>query len=292
MMRIVQKLLSLKFFRFAPFGTNELNGNKTGYLYSRKGKIEYQFDFYYIEHGLVYSLNYLYCNNTNHRASLKRIVNITDLKKMASPKEYIGLAQYFNLCPDYNTYRDVVITWMESNKLFFYEDIAAADLPDNLPASFTRIVDDVTTETYSKLERAEPTVDGSLYADLFIINGKICLVTGMGKTDACKPIADKDLAYDGVMYRKGDFGIECKWYTDKQYQKVDYWIHMDSINFDGIREVNIYEFMQRAWIYIDGSRKSLPSIYKLLKYSDCKLIVVPYTDTHEEKIEMLKAHLC
>ena len=290
MMKQIQKMLSLMSLKFAPFSAKELNGNKTGYLYSRKGKIECQFDFYYIEHGIVYSINYLYFNDRHHRDSLKRIVSITNLKEMSSPKEYFVLTRHFKLHPDYDTYRDVVKAWIENNDLLFYEDINVDDLPNSLSDDFTKISEDITAETYSILEGAEPVAEGSLYADLFVINGKTCVVTGMGKTDACKPIADKDLAYDLVMYRKGNRGIECKWCADEQYLKVDYWIHMDSINFEEIIEVNLYEFIQRAWTYIDSSRKCIPSIYQLLKRSDCKLIVVPFTSTHEKKIEMLKMY--
>lgn len=290
-MNIIQKLLSHKSFKFAPFGVDELNGNKPGYLYSRKGKIECQFDFYYIEHGIIYWVNYLYVNSRYHHDSLKKLVSIADFKKMSSPKEYFALTQHFKLRPDYDTYRDVISAWIGSNELYFYEDIVVDDLPDSLPVHFNKIAEDITAETYSKLERAEPVLEGLLYADLYIINGKTCVVTGMGKTDACKPIADNDVAYDGVMFRKGDCGIECKWCTDKQYLKVDYWVHMDSISFNGIKEVEPYTFMQRAWTYVDSSRENIPSFYQLLKCSKCKLIVVPYTNTHEEKIELLKAYL-
>lgn len=81
MFKLIQELLSKRFKNFAPFSVQELNGIKSGILYSRKGKINNIFDFYYIKHNLVYSVNYYYCNNANHRKSSKALLPFPKIKK-------------------------------------------------------------------------------------------------------------------------------------------------------------------------------------------------------------------
>lgn len=63
------------------------------------------------------------------------------------------------------------------------------------------------------------------------------------------------------------------------------------LDFDEIREVTCYEYMQKAYENIGYCGTSIPSFYKLLKCSECKMIVVPYTDTLEIKSVMLKEYL-
>lgn len=291
MFDIIQKKLSLINREIAPFSANKLVGNEKGFLYSNKSGIECLFDFYYIKFGIVYSVNaYYYLCPYEERKKLTALV-YRDEKKKPSPLDYFIIAKYFGLNPDYNTYKNVVIEWMKSSRYLFYEDIKEGELPNKVPDSFVRIVDDVKAEVKIWLENAEPAEKGMLYADLFIINHKVCLVTGSGKSDACKAIADAEGVYDTIMYRKGDFGLECLSHIDSQYLRIDYCIHMDSIKFDEIREVTCYEYMQKAYENIGYCGTSIPSFYKLLKCSECKMIVVPYTDTLEIKSVMLKEYL-
>ncbi len=74
MLSRIQRILSKKFNCLAPFGASELNGKETGVLYSRKGKIDCTFDFYYIKNGLVHYVNYYYYNNAHHRRQLKKLL--------------------------------------------------------------------------------------------------------------------------------------------------------------------------------------------------------------------------
>ena len=120
---MLQRIISKRFSEFAPFGARELNGKKPGVLYSRKGKIDCTFDFYYIKSGLVRSVNYYYYNNRIHRQQLKEIINIGDTKNRTTPREYLLMAEYFQLKPDHDTYCDVVKEWMSYKGHSFYEDI-------------------------------------------------------------------------------------------------------------------------------------------------------------------------
>lgn len=292
MFKIIQELLSKKFKNFAPFSVEELNGKKSGILYSRKGKINNIFDFYYIKHNLVYSVNYYYCNNTNHRKMLQSIVTISENKKRISPKEFLSITEYFELTPDYATYLDVVNEWMYYKGYVFYEDILLSDLPQILPVGFERIISDIQEKTSYFLENGKAANSGTIYADLYVINGKVCLITGKGKTDACKPIAEKCVAYDFVEFKDNEeFGLTCKGSSDTDYLTVDYCVHMDSINFDSIREIVLYEYLQKARGNITRYNTSLPTFYHIIKHRKCKMVVLPYSDTIEIKTNILKNYL-
>lgn len=289
---MLQRIISKKFSEIAPFGVSELNGKKTGVLYSRKGKIDCTFDFYYIKSGLVRSVNYYYYNNRIHRQQLKEIVNIGDTKNRSTPREYLLMAEYFQLKPDYDTYCDVVKEWMSYRGHSFYEDIISSDLPENLPAGFEDIVETIRLNTLEWLDSEAPAKTGTIYADLYVINGKVCLITGAGKTDACKKISEKDIAYDWVEFVNGNYGLACKWSADIEYLSVDYCIHMDSSNFKGIRELECYEYLQKAQGNIILCGISIPSFYQILKRSKCKMAILPYTDTLEMKSKILEEYLC
>lgn len=291
MFKIIQELISKKYKNLASFSAKELNGKKPRVLYSKKDKIEHMFDFYYIKHNLVYCVNYYYCNNSNHRKTLQTIVDTSENKKMISPKEYLLITKYFKLTPDYTTYLDVVNEWMRYKGYFFYEDILYSDLPQNPPAGFERIISDVRENTCYLLENEITGVSGTIYADLYVINGKVCLITGKGKTDACKAIAEKSVAYDIVEFIDGKCGLACKWRCDTDYLTVDYCIHMDSNNFDSIREMGCYEYLQKAQGNITYCGTSLPTFYHIIKHSTCKMVVLPYADTLEIKISILKNYL-
>lgn len=292
MFKLIQELLSKRFKNFAPFSVQELNGIKSGILYSRKGKINNIFDFYYIKHNLVYSVNYYYCNNANHRKKLQSIVTISENKKRISPKEYLLITKYYDLTPDYATYLDVVIEWMCYKGYVFYEDILLSDLPQKLPAGFERIISDIHEKTYFFLKNGNAANSGTIYADLYVINGMVCLITGKGKTDACKSIAEKCVAYDFVEFKDNEeFGLTCKGRSDTDYLTVDYCVHMDSINFDSIREIVLYEYLQKARGNITRYNTSLPTFYHIIKHRKCKMVVLPYSDTIEIKTNILKNYL-
>lgn len=291
MLNMLQSLISKKFRALAPFGADALNGKKPGVLYSRKGIIDCTFDFYYIKHGLVYYVNYSYCNDPSHRQRLKELVHISDTKKKPTPREYFLLADYFHLNADYYTYCDVVNTWMEHNGYSFYEDINLCDLPKKLPAGFEDIVEKIHSTTFEWLNSEKPAKTGAMYADLYVINGKVCLITGAGKSDASKAISDKDIAYDRVEFINDDAGLSCKWCADTESLLVDYCIHMDTNKFNDIREVECYEYLQKAQGNITLLGTSIPSFYQVLKHSKCKMAIIPYTDTLEGKIKILEDYL-
>lgn len=298
-MNIIQKILSKKTFKYAPFGVNELNGKKPGVLYSRKGKIDCPFDFYYIKHGLVYYVNYDFDKDDYHHGALKKMVEYGGTKEMPTPKEYMLIAEHFGLNPDYDSFRDVVFAWMNFKGLFFFEDISSIDLPNNLPSAFSSVADDVRLATFSLLNSGEVGKKDYIYADLYVINGKVCLITGAGKSDACKAISEKDLAYDYVAFRKGDCGLACrfKYASDSPFLTVDYCIHMDENdsgeinNSADILEVDLYHYIQKAQGNILCCGTTLPSFYHALKNSKCKMVIVPYTKSFEKKIDILRDYL-
>ncbi len=174
----------------------------------------------------------------------------------------------------------------------FYEDIISSDLPESLPSDFDDIVGIIQARTHTWLNNEKTAQAGELYADLYLINGKVCLITGIGKSDTCKVIADECIAYDCVEFINGKFGLACKWITDTDYLTVDYCIHMDSTNFDNIKEVECYEYLQKAQNNIKYCGTTLPSFYHTLKCSKCKMVILPFTDTIENKSDMLKKYLC
>lgn len=300
MLNVIQKLLSKTSFKYAPFGANELNGKQSGVLYSRKGMIDCPFDFYYIKHGFVYYVNYLFDNDVNHHRALRNLVSYGDTKKMPTPREYILIAEHLRLDPNYDSFRDVVLAWMNFKGLFFFEDIPETDLPNNVPSDFLCIADDVRLATNVWLNSGEVSDKDHIYADLYIINGKVCLITGTGKSDACKAISEKNLAYDNVAFRKGDCGLACrfKYTNDAPFLTVDYCIHMDendseeTTDLEDIVEVDRYHYIQKAQWNITYHGVPLPSFYHALKNSNCKMVIVPYTNSLEKKTDILRDYLC
>ena len=72
---------------------------------------------------------------------------------------------------------------------------------------------------------------------------------------------------------------------------MDYCVHMDSINFDSIREIVLYEYLQKARGNITRYNTSLPTFYHIIKHRKCKMVVLPYSDTIEIKTNILKNYL-
>ena len=299
MLNTLQKILSKRSFKFAPFSTKELNGEKPGVLYSRKEIIDCPFDFYFIKHGLVYYVNYFFDRDDYHHRVLKRLVSYGDTKKMPTPREYMLIAEHFGLEPNYESFRDVVFAWMNFKHLYFFEDIPLAHFPNDLPPDFSNIANDVRQATYSMLNNGEIGNVDHIYADLYIINGKVCLITGAGKSDVCKAISEMDLAYDNVAFRMGDRGLECRFKpaSDSPFLTVDYCIHMDeedsgeTNNSEDILEVGLCHYLQKAQGNIMYCGATLSSFYHALQNSHCKMVIVPYTKLFERKIDILRDYL-
>lgn len=291
MIDIIQKTLSKKIPKIAPFGSKKLLGQKSEILYTKKDGIGCRFDFYFIKSWVVFSINAYYCYcSIDERKTLNSIVN-HGINDVPSPRDYFAIAEYFGLEVDYNTYKHVVINWMQCCKYQFFEKIKEIEKPDIVPDSFSSIRSEIKQLTEMWLEEGEIANAGMLYADLFIISGKTCLVTGNGKSDACKLIADDSGSYDFICYRRGSHGLECCSHNDSSYYVVDYCIHMDSDCFGDIIEVDYYEYVCKASGNMEITGTSIPGFYNLLKNSKCKMILAPYADTLEHKSKLLSDYL-
>lgn len=287
----LQKLLNKKNVQIASFGAGNLLGNKQGILYAKKSGVECKFDFYYVKYGIVYSINayYHYCTKEEHEKLRAMVCSYIENKP--SPRDYFTIANHFGLKVDYNSYLQVLFEWMNCHNYKFYEDIRINEMPDEIPQDFLRVKDDVRLETYKWLNSTKSISEGMLYADLFVINGKVCLITGCGKSKACKAISDDEGVYDFVGFRRGENGLECKSEYDGLYHTVDYCVYMNEENFDEIHEINDYEYIQKSRENIEALGTSAFEFYSLIKESDCKLIDVPYTTTLEQKSKLLKDYI-
>ena len=139
---------------------------------------------------------------------------------------------------------------------------------------------------------------GIYYADLFVINGKGCVVMGCGKSQTCrrytgettKEVMTDSLRFDvegNSLVAYGDAGMGLLPFDSQRCPKifVDYFIYMqakDETGFREIQEISNNEFCEMA---------DFNEFKDLLADRDLKFISVPWGDSMETKGAMIKAYV-
>ena len=150
---------------------------------------------------------------------------------------------------------------------------------------------------------------GIYYCDMFVINGKGCVVMGHGKSKVCRNYTgDKteelmtDFARfdikDENLFAQGDFPMG-RMFVDLSklpQMKVDYFVYMQSEKESSkeIEEINGEDFIKVAFFNITfgaevkGRVKEFENIISSVK--GLKFITVPWGKTIEEKGEMIRKY--
>lgn len=250
-------------------------------------------DLYYIKNGFVHSAIAKFYNEKKTSYHYFR-------KQYLIPKSYFEIAEYLQLEVDKETYISIVVTWMENMvNTVFYDKISRKDLPDSIPSEWGNIEDEILN-LYKEYWSSSPRklYRNRIYADFFSINKHGCLITGYGKTKACRMIANEDYVLDLVIVEnmenntvrssRGIFGG-----TEKQ-ETIHYCVHMlspEETKTDQITEVSLSQYIRYAEGNIKYCGCSAGEFYNMFITSDIKYILVPYCDTVEEKAEMIKNYL-
>lgn len=137
----------------------------------------------------------------------------------------------------------------------------------------------------------EYTVKNSyeLYGDFFRVNGKLCLVTGSGKSRAMRKVPDSEEVF--LDFAHFDVESDC---LSLQGEPIAYFIHMaaeDEISEEEIVELSAEDFLLYAYgnygmFSYDGPEEILPVI-KLAEEFHIPMLLVPWGETHEDKIQMI-----
>ncbi|MEE1256281.1 MAG: hypothetical protein UHN47_07185 [Lachnospiraceae bacterium] len=121
-----------------------------------------------------------------------------------------------------------------------------------------------------------------------MINKVGCLITGYGKTKACRKIADKELVLDSVTITKnrsqvfGSYGLFGGIETPIE---IAYCIHMlspEETTSHQVVETDLLHYMY----YAEGNINyfgTLRAFYKSFEDSATKYLLVPYCNTLDEK---------
>lgn len=152
---------------------------------------------------------------------------------------------------------------------------------------------------------------GIYYADLFVINGKGCVVMGCGKSQTCrsytgettKEVMTDSLRFDvegNSLVAYGDAGMGLLPFDSQRCPKifVDYFIYMqakDETGFREIQEISNNEFCEMAdfniIFNICNEEERRAEFKDLLADRDLKFISVPWGDSMETKGAMIKAYV-
>lgn len=152
---------------------------------------------------------------------------------------------------------------------------------------------------------------GIYYGDLFVINGKGCVVMGHGKSKTCrsytgettKEIMTDSLRFDvedNRLVAYGDAGMGIFPFDPQRCPKifVDYFIYMQAeaeTGFKEIQEIANNEFCKMADFNITygvlDEEKRLAEFNDLLADRDLKFISVPWGDSMETKGAMISAYV-
>ncbi|SEW33455.1 hypothetical protein [[Clostridium] fimetarium] len=292
MIKFVQQLLNNRVNRgIANISAKQLVSSKSKTLLMNKKGIQCMYDFYYIKYGIVYSINNFYYNVTDIRHKLMNSIPM-NIYNMPSPRDYFTIATVLNLQLDDKTSYNVFVSWMKKKSYVFVEDIKANELPENIPERWENIKNEIRKKTKVWLNSGVYKDDCKymLYADLFTIKGKVCLVTGSGKSDSCKAIADVNDTYDMVRARKINGVFECYSEYEKKYKKIDFFVHMASENFSGLLEIDLYTYLSKMHYSLYGCSSDV--YYHMLDGGNNKVFLyVPYTDSLLKKSDMLLKYI-
>ena len=152
---------------------------------------------------------------------------------------------------------------------------------------------------------------GIYYGDLFVINGKGCVVMGHGKSKTCRNYTGdttKEIMTDSLrlsiednrLVAYGDAGMGLIPFDSQRCPKifVDYFIYMqaeDETSSKEIREISNSEFCEMADFNItygvrnEDERRT--EFTNLLVGKDLKFISVPWGDSMETKGAMISAYV-
>lgn len=156
------------------------------------------------------------------------------------------------------------------------------------------------------------------YADLFLINGKGCVIMGHGKSKTCryytgtetKEISSDMVAFEvvngelqainGISLMAAKFGLKGK--SEETGTKVDYFIYMmdeektSANNVVSLSKEQFCEFADHNITFaamtegrsLDDARKEFVSV---IENADVKYIAVPWCDSMEEKGALVAANV-
>lgn len=152
---------------------------------------------------------------------------------------------------------------------------------------------------------------GIYYGDLFVINGKGCVVMGHGKSKTCRNFtgeSTKEVMTDSLrldaegnnLVAYGDAGMGIMPFDPQRCPKmsVDYFIYMqdeDETSSGEIQEVTVDEFCELAdinityGVYDEDERRV--EFNGLISDKEVKFISVPWGDSMETKGAMVSAYI-
>lgn len=251
-------------------------------------------NLYYIKGRLVHSITQYYYNE-------RKATNEKYIKHTIIPKEYFNFAKELNLKLDKESYFEIIEKWMDKNeRTNFYSKIKQQYLPDKgeIPSewgSIEKIEDDITKRRIKLASQHARQTESAAYADLFQICGFGCLITGNGKTHACRLIADQELVLDNVILKRANekiYGKSGVFGGSEDNTQINYCIHMLSdiqtktTEIDRIVEITFMKYLY----YAEGNILNVSDIgsyYNVMNNSYIKYILVPYCSTMEIRAQLM-----